>query len=67
MCHYIVKENILQRSKDRIPFLAMEGQKMMSDDMKPAPYISAAEAVCNVEIPGVCSWDSSDDDGNEDQ
>jgi len=34
---------------------------MTSDNIK-RPFIPAAEAVCDVEIPGVCSWNPDDEE-----
>ena len=29
------------------------------------PYIQAAEACCNVEVPGVSSWNSDEDEADK--
>lgn len=37
----------------------------MTNDNTTRIFVPAAEAVCDVEIPGVCSWNPTDEDDKE--
>ena len=61
MCHYKVKDFILCVATIILSWLFLYRELIMEENT-PVINVVAAEAVTNVEIPGVCSWDMEEDD-----
>ena len=56
MCHYKVKAFSLC-IQPRCFYRGFFYRELIMEENTPAIHVVAAEAVTNVEIPGVCSWD----------